>query len=122
MVAQAIDGTLDFISRAPASPVEPQQALSLFEAPFVARDWDHVQKMLASPFGQEQLGKLAHDRNMVTSRDLLLRRPPLHDQDKALETAADAKGLKIRVDAAVPGDDPGAEATPTPDDLGESRT
>jgi len=65
MVAQVIDGTLDFISEGPGSLSNLNKALSLFEAPFVARDWDHVQKMLASPFGQEQLGKLAAARSQL---------------------------------------------------------
>ena len=42
MVAQVIDGTLDFISEGPGSLSNLNKALSLFEAPFVARDWDHV--------------------------------------------------------------------------------
>ena len=39
MVAQVIDGTLDLISEGPGSLSNLNKALSLFEAPFVARDW-----------------------------------------------------------------------------------
>jgi tripartite ATP-independent transporter DctP family solute receptor len=121
MVAQVIDGTLDFISEGPGSLSNLNKALSLFEAPFVARDWDHVQKMLASPFGQEQLGKLAHDRNMVHVGTFYYGVRHFTTKSKALQTAADAKGLKIRVPEA-----PlflamirALEATPTPMSLGE---
>ena len=121
MVAQVIDGTLDFISEGPGSLSNLNKALSLFEAPFVARDWDHVLKMLASPFGQEQLGKLAHDRNMVHVGTFYYGVRHFTTKSKPLQTAADVKGLKIRVPEA-----PlflamirALEATPTPMSLGE---
>ena len=121
MVAQVIDGTLDFVSEGPGSLSNLNKALSLFEAPFVARDWDHVQKMLASPFGQEQLGKLAHDRNMVHVGTFYYGVRHFTTKSKPLQTAADVKGLKIRVPEA-----PlflamirALEATPTPMSLGE---
>jgi tripartite ATP-independent transporter DctP family solute receptor len=121
MVAQVIDGTLDFVSEGPGSLSNLNKALSLFEAPFVARDWDHVQKMLASPFGQEQLGKLAHDRNMVHVGTFYYGVRHFTTRSKPLQTAAEVKGLKIRVPEA-----PlflamirALEATPTPMSLGE---
>ena len=121
MVAQVIDGTLDFISEGPGSLSNLNKAFSLFEAPFVARDWDHVLKMLASPFGQEQLGKLAHDRNMVHVGTFYYGVRHFTTKAKPLQTAADVKGLKIRVPEA-----PlflamirALEATPTPMSLGE---
>jgi TRAP-type transport system periplasmic protein len=121
MVAQVIDGTLDFISEGPGSLSNLNKALSLFEAPFVSRDWDHVPKMLASPFGQEQLGKLAHDRNMVHVGTFYHGVRHFTTKNKPLQTAADVKGLKIRVPEA-----PlflamirALEATPTPMSLGE---
>jgi tripartite ATP-independent transporter DctP family solute receptor len=121
MVAQVIDGTLDFISEGPGSLSNLNKALSLFEAPFVARDWDHVQKMLASPFGQEQLGKLARERNMVHVGTFYYGVRHFTTKAKPLQTAADVKGLKIRVPEA-----PlflamirALEATPTPMSLGE---
>jgi tripartite ATP-independent transporter DctP family solute receptor len=121
MVAQVIDGTLDFISEGPGSLSNLNKALSLFEAPFVARDWDHVLKMLASPFGQEQLGKLARERNMVHVGTFYYGVRQFTTKGKPLQTAADVKGLKIRVPEA-----PlflamirALEATPTPMSLGE---
>ena len=86
----------------------------------MARDWDHVRKMLASPFGQDQFGKLAHDRNMVHVGTFYYGVRHFTTKTKPLQTAADAKGLKIRVPEA-----PlflamirALEATPTPDDAG----
>lgn len=87
----------------------------------MSRDWDHLQKMLASPFGQEQLGKLAHDRNMVHVGTFYYGVRHFTTKNKPLQTAADVKGLKIRVPEA-----PlflamirALEATPTPMSLGE---
>ena len=67
MVSQVIDGSLDFISEGPGSLSNLDRALSFFEAPFVARDWNHLLKMLDSPFGRQRVGVLADQRNMVLS-------------------------------------------------------
>lgn len=121
MVSQVIDGTLDFISEGPGSLSNLNRALSLFEAPFVARDWNHVLKMIDSPFGREQVGKLASERNMVHLGTFYYGVRHFTTKTKPLHSAADAKGLKIRVPEA-----PlflamirALEATPTPMSLGE---
>lgn len=121
MVSQVIDGSLDFISEGPGSLSNLNRALSMFEAPFIARDWGHVLKMLDSPFGREQTGKLASERNMVHLGTFYYGVRHFTTKTKALNTAADVKGLKIRVPEA-----PlflamirALEATPTPMSLGE---
>ena len=120
MVAQVIDGTLDFISEGPGSLSNLNKALSLFEAPFVARDWDHVQKMLASPFGQEQLGKLGQRPQHGPRGDLLLRRPPLHHQEQGAPDGGRRQGAQDpgAGGAAVPGHDPGARGDADADEPG----
>jgi tripartite ATP-independent transporter DctP family solute receptor len=121
MVSQVIDGTLDFISEGPGSLSNLNRALSLFEAPFVSRDWDHCLKMMASRWGQEQIGKLASERNMVHLGTFYYGVRHFTTKTKPLNVAADVKGLKIRVPEA-----PlflamirALEATPTPMSLGE---
>ena len=44
MVAQVVDGNLDFISEGPGSLSALHRPLSVFEAPFIARDWDHLDR------------------------------------------------------------------------------
>jgi TRAP-type transport system periplasmic protein len=121
MVSQVIDGTLDFISEGPGSLSTLNRTMSMFEAPFIARDWNHVVKMLDSPFGREQTGKLASERNMVHLGTFYYGVRHFTTKTKALNTAADVKGLKIRVPEA-----PlflamirALDATPTPMSLGE---
>lgn len=121
MVSQVIDGSLDFISEGPGSLSNLNRALSLFEAPFVSRDWAHVLKMMDSPWGRMEIGKLATERNMVHLGTFYYGVRHFTTKTKALNTAADVKGLKIRVPEA-----PlflamirALEATPTPMSLGE---
>lgn len=121
MVSQVIDGSLDFISEGPGSLSNLNRALSLLEAPFVSRDWDHVLKMMAAPWGQREIGRLGTERNMVHLGTFYYGVRHFTTKTKALNTAADVKGLKIRVPEA-----PlflamirALEATPTPMSLGE---
>jgi len=121
MVSQVIDGSLDFISEGPGSLSNLDKALSFFEAPFVARDWAHLLKMLDAPFGRQRVGALADQRNMVHLGTFYYGVRHFTTKTRALNTAADAKGLKIRVPEA-----PlflamirALEATPTPMSLGE---
>ena len=121
MVSQVIDGSLDFISEGPGSLSNLNRALSFFEAPFIARDWSQLLKMMASPWGQQEIGKLASERNMVHIGTFYYGVRHFTSKPKALQTAADVKGLKIRVPEA-----PlflamirALDATPTPMSLGE---
>lgn len=70
MMKQTMDGSLDFIIDGPGFLGQLVKPLGIFEAPFIARDWPHVEKMLASPFGQKQFAEMASKHNMrhVTSR------------------------------------------------------
>ena len=121
MVSQVIDGALDFISEGPGSLSNLNRALSFFEAPFVSRDWNHVLKMMDSPWGRQEIGKMATERNMVHLGTFYYGVRHFTTKTKALNTAADVKGLKIRVPEA-----PlflamirALDATPTPMSLGE---
>ena len=70
MMKQTMDGSLDFIIDGPGFLGQLVKPLGIFEVPFIARDWPHVEKMLASPFGQKQFAEMASKHNMrhVTSR------------------------------------------------------
>jgi tripartite ATP-independent transporter DctP family solute receptor len=121
MVSQVIDGSLDFISEGPGSLSNLNRALSLLEAPFVSRDWNHVLKMMDAPWGQQEIGKLASERNMVHLGTFYYGVRHFTTKTKALNTADDVRGLKIRVPEA-----PlflamirALGATPTPMSLGE---
>ncbi len=121
MVSQVIDGSLDFISEGPGSLSNLNRALSFFEAPFIARDWAQLLKMMDSPWGRQEIGKLASERNMVHIGTFYYGVRHFTTKPKALATAADVKGLKIRVPEA-----PlflamirALDATPTPMSLGE---
>jgi len=121
MVGQVMDGTLDFIIEGAGSLGNLNRGMTLFEAPFIARDWAHLVKMLESPYGQEQFRKLESERNMAHLGTFYYGVRHFTTKTKALETAADARGLKIRVPEA-----PlflamirAVGATPTPMSLGE---
>jgi TRAP-type transport system periplasmic protein len=121
MVAQVVDGNLDFVSEGPGSLSALHRPLSVFEAPFIARDWDHLLKMLESDYAKEQLRIMETQRNMAHIGTFYYGVRHFTTKTKPLATAADAKGLKIRVPEA-----PlflamirALEATPTPMSLGE---
>ncbi len=121
MVQQVVDGNLDFISEGPGSLSALHRPLSVFEAPFIARDYDHLLKMLESDYAKEQLKVMETQRNMAYIGTFYYGVRHFTTKGKALQTAADVKGLKIRVPEA-----PlflamirALEATPTPMSLGE---
>jgi len=121
MVSQVVDGNLDFISEGPGSLSALHRPMSIFEAPFVARDWPHLLKMLESDYAKEQLKVLETQRNMVHVGTFYYGVRHFTTKSKPLNTAADVKGMKVRVPEA-----PlflamirALDATPTPMSLGE---
>jgi tripartite ATP-independent transporter DctP family solute receptor len=95
---QVSDDSLDFTIDGPGILGLWQKTLSIYEAPFVARDWNHVVKIMEGEWGQAQFKALAANQNIQKvgrpwyygSRHFTTRNTPLH-------RPADAKGLKIRV-------------------------
>ena len=121
MVSQVVDGNLDFISEGPGSLSALHRPMSIFEAPFVARDWPHLLKMLESDYAKTQLKVLETERNMVHVGTFYYGVRHFTTKSKPLNTAADVKGMKVRVPEA-----PlflamirALDATPTPMSLGE---
>ena len=100
LMTQMIDGTLDLYIDGPGALATLVRPLSLFEAPFLARDFDHLRKMLASDFARVQFKELEAKRNMVNVGAWYYGVRHFTTRNKALTTAADVKGLKIRVPEA----------------------
>ena len=100
MMTQVIDANLDFIIEGPGALATLQRPLSIFEAPFLARDFDHLRKMLATDWAKSQFAQLAQNRNMVLVGVWYYGVRHFTTKPRALSTAADAKGLKIRVPEA----------------------
>lgn len=121
MVTQAMDGTLDLIIEGAGSLSALQRPMSILEAPFVSRDWDHVKLMFASPFGRMQLKELEDKRNLTNLGLFYYGVRHFTTKSKPLNTADDLKGLKIRVPEAPLFLDMirALGATPTPMTLGE---
>jgi len=100
MMTQVIDANLDFIIEGPGALATLQRPLSIFEAPFLARDFDHLRRMLQTEWAKGQFAQLAQNRNMVNIGVWYYGVRHFTTKPKALNTAADARGLKIRVPEA----------------------
>lgn len=100
MMTQVIDANLDFLIDGPGALATLQRPLSIFEAPFLARDFDHLRKMLQTEWAKNQFAQLALNRNMVNIGVWYYGVRHFTTNPRALNTAADVKGLKIRVPEA----------------------
>jgi tripartite ATP-independent transporter DctP family solute receptor len=98
MDQQVSDGTLEFTSDGPGILSAWVKTLSIFEAPFISRDWNHLVLMMNSDWGKAQFAELAKSKDM-----LLIGNPWYYGtrqtttKERAVKTVADMKGLKIRV-------------------------
>jgi tripartite ATP-independent transporter DctP family solute receptor len=121
MMKQTMDGTLDFIIEGPGFMGQLVKPLGIFEAPFIARDWPHVEKMLASPFAQKQFAEMAQKHNMRHVATFYYGVRHFTTRSKPLVKPEDAKGLKLRVPEAPVFLEMvrALGATPTPMSLGE---
>jgi len=98
LVQQVSDDSLDFTIDGPGQFGLWQKPLTIFEVPFVARDWDHLVKMMEGEWATAQFKALADNQNLrkvgapwyYGSRHFTTNRV-------ALRNSSDAKGLKIRV-------------------------
>jgi TRAP-type transport system periplasmic protein len=95
---QVSDDSLDFTIDGPGILGLWQKTLSIYEGPFVARDWDHLVKIMEGEWGQAQFKALAEGKNIQkVGRPWYYGSRQFTTRDRALRTPADAKGLKIRV-------------------------
>ena len=95
---QVSDDSLDFTVDGPGILGLWQKTLSIYEAPFVARDWDHLVKIMEGEWGQAQFKALAEKQNIQkVGRPWYYGSRHFTTRDRPLRIPADAKGLKIRV-------------------------
>jgi tripartite ATP-independent transporter DctP family solute receptor len=98
LVQQVSDDSLDFTIDGPGQFGLWQKPLTIFEVPFVARDWDHLVKMMESDWAKAQFKALADNQNLrKVGSPWYYGSRHFTTNNVALRTAADAKGLKIRV-------------------------
>jgi tripartite ATP-independent transporter DctP family solute receptor len=100
MDQQVSDGALDFALDGPGQLGSWVRTLTVFEAPFISRDWDHLVKMINSDWGRAQFRTLATQRQMqMVGPAWYYGTRHLTTRDRAVRVPADARGLKIRVPA-----------------------
>lgn len=121
MLTQVSNGTLDLCITGPAVLGGWVRPLSILEGPFVARDWDHVLRMVGHPSVQEMFRQLAESRGMRGMEPWYYGTRHMTTRDKALREPADLRGLKMRVPEAPLFMDMMRTlgAAPTPMSLGE---
>ena len=121
MLTQVSAGTLDLCITGPGALGTWVRALSILESPFIARDWDHVQRMLPHPAIQQSLTTLADQRGMRAQGAWYYGTRHMTTRDRALREPADIRGLKMRVPEAPLFVDMMRTlgAAPTPMSLGE---
>jgi tripartite ATP-independent transporter DctP family solute receptor len=97
MVQQVADGTLDFAVDGPALLSQWVRPLSMFEAPYLARDPAHFRRMWDSPQGQ------ALRTQLIERRGIRPLAPPWYfgtrhmTSNRPIRTPADLRGFKLRV-------------------------
>jgi TRAP-type transport system periplasmic protein len=95
---QVSDDSLDFSIDGPGILSAWVRPLSIFEAPFIARDWNHLVKMIESPWSKAQFKELADKHNLqICGRPWYYGTRQLTTRDRSVRMPGDAKGLKIRV-------------------------
>lgn len=98
LVQQVSDDSLDFTIDGPGQFGLWQRPLTIFEIPFVARDWNHLVKMMEGDWASAQFKALADNKNLRKLGSPWYYGSRHFTTNKvALRTAADARGLKIRV-------------------------
>lgn len=121
MLTQVSNGTLDICITGPGALGTWVRALSILESPFIARDWDHVLRMVQNEAIQRSLTQLADQRGMRAQAPWYYGTRQLTTRDRAVREPADIRGLKIRVPEAPLFVDMMRTlgAAPTPMSLGE---
>lgn len=98
LVQQVSDDSLDVTIDGPGQFGLWQKPLTIFEVPFVARDWDHLVKMMEGDWARGHFKLLADNQNLrKVGTPWYYGSRHFTTNNVALKTAADVKGLKIRV-------------------------
>lgn len=95
---QVSDDTLDFTVEGPSQLGNWHRPLTIFEAPFLARDWGHLVRIMDSPWARAQFDTLASKFNLQqVGRPWYYGSRHFTTKSKGLRTPADARGMKLRV-------------------------
>jgi tripartite ATP-independent transporter DctP family solute receptor len=95
---QVSDGGLDFSIDGPGIIGNWHRPVSIFESPFLCDGFPTLVKMMDGPWSQAQFKLLAEKQNMQrVGKPWYYGARHFTTRDRALKTAADAKGLKLRV-------------------------
>lgn len=97
MQNQLMEGSLDFIIDSAAAMANYLKSLSLLEAPFIARDWNHLTMMYESGFARREFVDLEKRRGIVRLGVWYYGRRHFTTTNVPLRTATDVRGLKLRV-------------------------
>ena len=121
MLTQVSSGTLDLCITGPGALGTWVRALSILEAPFIARDWDHVLRMVQHDSQRRNFATLADQRGMRALEPWYYGTRHMTTRDRAVREPADLRGLKMRVPEAPLFVDMMRTlgAAPTPMSLGE---
>lgn len=100
------DGRMDamiYVAATLVDAVGAAPALNLFDAPFVARDWDHMSRIAQSAWAQQTFQELAANKG-IRQVGLPWRFGTRHvtNSVRPITKVADMKGLRIRVPNALP--------------------
>lgn len=121
MLTQVSNGTLDLCITGPGALGTWVRALSILESPFIARDWEHVTRMMGNEAVRRSLATLAEQRGMWAQAPWYYGTRHMTTRDRAVREPADLRGLKMRVPEAPLFVDMMRTlgAAPTPMSLGE---
>lgn len=98
IVQQISNGTIDMGFSGSAMLGNWYKPISVFEAPFIARDWNHWKAMFSSPLGLSVQAELEKKTNIMRmGQPWYGGQRHFTTKNKAITTPDDLKGMKIRV-------------------------
>jgi len=121
MLTQVQQGTLDLCITGPGVLGSWVRPISILEAPFLARDFDQVLRMMNHPAIQASFRQLAEQRGMRPLEPWYYGTRHMTTRDRQIRVPEDMRGLKMRVPQAPLFVDMMRQlgAAPTPMSLGE---
>ncbi len=100
MLTQVQQGTLDLCITGPGVLGSWVRAISILEAPFLARDFDQVQRMMGHPAIQTAFRQLGEQRGMRPLEPWYYGTRHMTTRDRPIRVPEDMRGLKMRVPQA----------------------
>jgi len=97
LMQQVSDGSLEISIIGPSGFAPRVPPISMLEAPFVARDFEHLERIFNSDVVQGHLTTLSDDFRIYIPDIWYYGSRHFTTKDKALNTPADMEGLKFRV-------------------------